>query len=114
MFCFLGVFGGLDLHGRDVEITWTSLKYTLYAGQKHLVLTDIVSWAVGDEIVVGSSRYNPWETETFRITSVSRDGLNFTLNEPCKYDHIGMCSCTLEYIFLKASYSRIHFRRFMK
>ena len=40
--------------------------------------------------MIGASRYNPWETETFMITAVSADGMTLTLNESLKYDHLGM------------------------
>ena len=84
------MFGGLDLHGRDVGITWTKLGEIASVGDDVIVLAEAVAWSAGDEIVIGPSRYNPWETETFMITSVSGDGLSLTLNESLKYDHLGM------------------------
>ena len=83
------MFGGLDLHGRDVGITWTKLGETASVGDNTIVLTEAVTWSAGDEIVIGPSRYNPWETETFMITSVSGDGMTLTLNESLTYDHLG-------------------------
>ena len=49
-----------------------------------------MSWQAGDEIVIGASRYDALETETFKITAVSGDGMTLTLNESLKYDHLGM------------------------
>ena len=85
-----GVFGGLDLHGRDVGVTWTKLGNIATAGDNQIVLAEAVSWTAGDEIVIGPSHYDPWETETFMITSVSGDGMTLKLNESLRYDHLGM------------------------
>ena len=91
---FLAVFGGLDLFGKDVGVTWTKLATPASAGDTQIVLAESVSWAVDDEIVIGASRYDAWETETFKITAVSGDGLTLTLNESLKYDHLGMYEFT--------------------
>lgn len=88
--CFSGVFGGLDLFGKDVGVTWTKLGSVASVGDNQIVLAENVSWVAGDEIVIGPSRYDPWETETFKITAVSGDGMTLTLNESLKYDHLGM------------------------
>ena len=40
--------------------------------------------------MIGPSRYDPWETETFMITAVSGDGMTLTLNESLRFDHLGM------------------------
>ena len=87
---FIGVFGGLDLFGKDVGVTWTKLASVALMGDRQIFLAENVSWAVGDEIVIGPSHYDAWETETFMITAVSRDGMTLTLNESLKYDHLGL------------------------
>lgn len=84
----IGVFGGLELNGRDVGVSWTKLRVQASTGDNRITLDKNVSWVVGDEIVIGPSRFNPWETETFRITAVSEDGVTLTLNGSLKYDHL--------------------------
>ena len=84
------MFGGLDLFGKDVGVTWTKLGSIASMGDRQIVLAENVSWAVGDEIVIGPSDYNAWETETFMITALSGDGMTLTLNESLKYDHLGL------------------------
>ena len=88
--CISGVFGGLDLHGKDVGVTWTTLGSRASEGDDQIILSENVTWIEGDEIVIGASRYDAWETETFMITAVSADGMTLTLNESLKYDHLGM------------------------
>ena len=63
---------------------------TATAGDDQIVLKQNVSWVVGDEIVIGPSRFDAWETESFMVTDVSGDGMTLTLNDSLKYDHIGM------------------------
>ena len=48
-----------------------------------------MSWSLGDEIVIGASHYDAFETEVFRISAVSGDGFTLTLNDTLTYDHIG-------------------------
>ena len=85
----LGVFGGLDLHGKDVGLSWTQLATTVNSGSNQIVLSEQVSWSVGDDIVISPTSFNPWETESFRITAVAADNVTLTLNETLKYRHIG-------------------------
>ena len=87
---FTAAFGGLDLFGKDVGVTWTKLAATATAGASQIVLAENVSWAVGDEIVIGASHFDAWETEVFKIDAVSGDGFTLTLNASLMYDHIGM------------------------
>jgi len=84
-----GVFGGLDLFGRDVGRTWTQLASTANVGDNTLVLSDSVQWQAGDDIVLAPTSYNVWETESFRITSVASDNVTLTLNDTLKYMHVG-------------------------
>ena len=90
VFIFPGVFGGLDLFGMDVGVTWTTLGSPALTGDTQIVLAQNVSWSVGDEIVIGPSHYDAWETETFMIDAVSADGMTLTLNDSLQYDHIGL------------------------
>ncbi|XP_033757813.1 fibrocystin-L-like [Pecten maximus] len=84
----LAVFGGLDLHGIDVGVSWTRLASTVVAGDTTITLAQAVNWTAGSEIVVAPTGYDMWETETFRISSVSQDGLTLTLNSSMLYKHV--------------------------
>ncbi|XP_060603397.1 fibrocystin-L-like isoform X3 [Ruditapes philippinarum] len=84
----IGVFGGLDLFGKDVGTTWTELAATVNAGSNTITLKEQVQWSVDDEIVVGSTSFNAWQTESFKITAIASDTVTLTLNETLKYKHI--------------------------
>ncbi|XP_069129825.1 fibrocystin-L-like [Argopecten irradians] len=84
----LGVYGGLSLNGRDVGITWTRLFQTGLPGDTFIRLTDSVTWGVGEEILIASTSYDIWETETFIIINVSDDGRTLSLNDFLKFRHI--------------------------
>ncbi|XP_021354106.1 fibrocystin-L-like [Mizuhopecten yessoensis] len=84
----IGVFGGLDLHGIDVGVSWTRLAATAAAGASTITLAKAVNWTAGNEIVLATTSYDMWETETFRISSVSQDGLTLTLNSSLLYKHV--------------------------
>ncbi|KAH3704517.1 hypothetical protein DPMN_079573 [Dreissena polymorpha] len=84
----IGVYGGLDLFGKDVGRTWTQLAVTANVGSNKIKLADPVQWQTGDDIVIGPTSYNPWETESFRITAVASDNVTLTLNGTLKYKHL--------------------------
>ncbi|XP_029647330.2 fibrocystin-L-like [Octopus sinensis] len=84
----IGVFGGLDMHALNRKVLWTRLASTAKIGTKKLVLKEAVDWKPGEEIVLSSTDYNAWETETFRIQSVSADGTQLTLNATVAHQHI--------------------------
>jgi hypothetical protein len=84
----IGVYGGLDLHGLPRTPSWTRLAYTAAASTNKLVLIEPVDWQINDEIVVSTTSYTPFETETFKIVAVSSDKLTVTVNASFLYDHI--------------------------
>lgn len=84
-----GVFGGLDLFGMDVGITWTLLATKGVVGDTHIVLAQQVQWSAGDEIVIGPTGFDPWQTESFEIVSLAADNVTLTLNASLKYLHTG-------------------------
>ncbi|CAH1788932.1 unnamed protein product [Owenia fusiformis] len=86
----IGVFGGLDLHGLTQETSWTTLADTGRQGDNTITLATAVDWAVQNDIVIASTGYNAWETETFRIVGISDDGLTLTLNDTLTYTHRGV------------------------
>lgn len=87
---FTGVFGGLDLHGKDVGTSWTLLAQTANPGDSQITLATAVTWKVGEEIVIAPTDFSVWEKETFAITAVSNGGTTLTLNSTVQFKHIGM------------------------
>ncbi|GFN92106.1 fibrocystin-l [Plakobranchus ocellatus] len=83
---FIGVFGGLQLHGVDPGIIRTRLRRTAKVGDQTLTVEDNVGWSAGNEILLTTTDYNSWHTETFTITSVS--GKVISLNDTVKFIHI--------------------------
>lgn len=83
-----GVFGELDLHGVTRDVTWTQLGATVRAGGKTIQLVEETDWGEGDEIMVTTTSYETWETETFLITE-KMDKFTFRLNSSFRYRHIG-------------------------
>ena len=81
-----GVFGGLQLHGRDPGLTKTYLATTVSSGNT-ISVTDAVNWQTGHEIMLTTTDMNPHHTEVFRITDIN--GNSITLNTNIKYRHIG-------------------------
>ncbi|XP_053468790.1 PKHD1 like 1, tandem duplicate 1 [Ictalurus furcatus] len=84
----LGVFGGLDLYGMPHRVYHTKLGSTAMAGSNSLSLQEPVDWQVGDEIVLSTTSYDPWQTETRTISAVSNNGLTLTVDQPLTYTHI--------------------------
>ncbi|XP_072025340.1 fibrocystin-L-like [Amphiura filiformis] len=83
----LGVFGGLDLHGISRTVYWTHLASTIFPGDNTITVVKDTDWKVGDEIVIATTSYDPWHTETFAIAAVN--GRTFTLNATVQYKHLG-------------------------
>ncbi|XP_076865903.1 fibrocystin-L-like isoform X2 [Brachyhypopomus gauderio] len=84
----LGVFGKLELYGIPHNVYHTKLANTAQAGSRLLSLMEPVDWQVGDDIVLSTTSYEPWQTETRTITFVSDDGRNLTLDHPLDFTHI--------------------------
>uniref|UniRef100_A0A8C5N9V4 Fibrocystin-L-like n=1 Tax=Gouania willdenowi TaxID=441366 RepID=A0A8C5N9V4_GOUWI len=85
----LGVFGTLELFGLPPTVYHTKLGATAAAGSHSLSLREAVDWKVGDEVVISTTSYDPWETEKRKIANVSEDGLVLTLDQPLTHTHIG-------------------------
>ena len=85
---FAGVFGVLDLHGETREISWTHLEGTVTGGRT-ITVVDETDWSDGDEIVLTTTSYDPWHTETFTITGVTNNGKTFTLDKDIQHKHLG-------------------------
>lgn len=83
------MFGGLDLFGKEVGRTWTQLAQKATVGSSQIVLGEEVQWSAGDDIVIGPTSFDPWQTESFKIVSVASDNITLTLNSSLKYLHTG-------------------------
>uniref|UniRef100_H2Y4C5 G8 domain-containing protein n=1 Tax=Ciona savignyi TaxID=51511 RepID=H2Y4C5_CIOSA len=84
----IGVFGGLDLHGKRRDIVWTKLAKETGVDKSTITLKQAVDWLPGEEIVLTTTSFDPWETETFKIRSVSADKRTLTLNTTTKFTHL--------------------------
>ena len=82
----LGIFGFADIHGMPVNTSWTKLAATAAAGDTTIELSEEVTWAAGSEIVISTTSYELFETETKVIASVS--GSTVTLTEALEYEHL--------------------------
>uniref|UniRef100_UPI003AACF14E PKHD1 like 1, tandem duplicate 1 n=1 Tax=Centroberyx gerrardi TaxID=166262 RepID=UPI003AACF14E len=85
----LGVFGTLELYGQPHNVYHTKLASTAAAGSDTLSLQEPVDWQVGDRIVISTTGYNAWETETHQITAVSANARILTLNQSLTHTHVG-------------------------
>ena len=84
----IGVYGGLDLHGKPRNVSWTTLSNTAKAGTNVITLEKAVDWQVGEEIVITTTTYRHDQTETAKIASVSADKRTLTLQSNLQYDHL--------------------------
>nr|XP_055075127.1 fibrocystin-L-like [Misgurnus anguillicaudatus] len=85
----LGVFGSLDLYGMPHNVSHTKLANTVQAGNNTLSLEATVDWKVGDQILLSTTSYDPWQTEIRTITAVLNNGRTLILDRPVSYTHIG-------------------------
>ena len=46
----LGVFGRMELFGREHKVHWTRLSETMVIGSSTVHLVDAVDWRAGDEV----------------------------------------------------------------
>ncbi|XP_035687262.1 fibrocystin-L-like [Branchiostoma floridae] len=84
----LGCFGGCDIHGKNRVVTFTRLAQTGNVGDSTITLVDAVDWAVGDDIAIATTTFDVWQTETFKIVSLSEDTTTITLNGTLAYKHM--------------------------
>ena len=84
----IGVYGGLDLHGKSRKPVWTTLKESSLQNSSTIQLAEPVDWLPGEIIIIGSTSYHPNQTEIFEIVSKSDDNKILTLNSSLSYDHM--------------------------
>ncbi|MEL7159733.1 MAG: G8 domain-containing protein [Bacteroidota bacterium] len=80
--------GALSIHGTAAaKRSWTQLDGNLYAGDQQLRLAESTDWAVGEEIAIAPSGYDPYQAERVTITAISDRDVSF---EPAlHYAHFG-------------------------
>ncbi|XP_074660960.1 fibrocystin-L-like [Tubulanus polymorphus] len=83
----IGVFGGLDMHGKPRNVTWTRLSSTVAAGSTAITVDKPVDWTVGDRIIVTSTSKTPRDTEVRTIVSVDPNRIRITLDQALLYTH---------------------------
>ncbi|XP_076157842.1 PKHD1 like 1, tandem duplicate 1 [Alosa pseudoharengus] len=85
----LGVFGTLELYGKPHNVYHSKLASTAEAGTNTLTLRRAVDWQVGDEVVISTTSYDPWQTEKRTIAAISDDLMTLTLSAPLTHTHLG-------------------------
>ncbi len=85
----LGVMnsGSLELYGASRGASWTRLSNTAAVGATTLNLEAGAGWAVGDQLAIASTDYNPDQAEEVVITAVN--GNTVTVSPALKYMHFG-------------------------
>lgn len=92
----VGSGGRLNLNGLSSRIGFTRLNKTAEPGATTITLATATGsssfkWAVGDEIVIAPSSYNPYEGEVVKIAAISAsDSRVITLDRPLSYRHWGV------------------------
>ena len=82
--------GQLILHGKNNGTKWTRLNANANAGSRRLRFVDAVNWNVGDNIAIGSSSFNMWQSEVRRVTAIDRDRKGVTIHQPLRHFHRGV------------------------
>ena len=82
--------GTLDLHGMEVNVTWTKLAVTASPGDITITLQEPVPWEIGGKIVIVSTSYSLRENEEVEITGIDSTGTVLTIDPPLQYKHISV------------------------
>lgn len=85
----IGVYGGLDIHGKPRDVSWTKLATTVRTGYNTIELIEPVDWIASEQIMVVTTQFVIEQTETMTISTVSADKMVLTLTSDFVYDHIG-------------------------
>ncbi len=84
----IGVYGGLDVHGKPRSPTWTRLSQTLLANTDQITLADQVDWLPGEQIVITTTSFRAVQNEIFIISKKLPDNKTLVLNRNASYEHI--------------------------
>ncbi len=84
----MGVYGGLDIHGKPRDVPWTRLNGTVTAGSSAITLVQPVDWKVGERVLITTTSYILEQTEIMTISAVSADMRVISFSAPLLYDHL--------------------------
>ena len=84
----IGVYGGLDIHGKRRNVSWTTLSQTSRKGSNIINLDKPVDWLIGEEIIITTTSFKMTESEIFRIVEISSNMTTIKLNGSLLYDHL--------------------------
>eukprot|EP00899_Mesostigma_viride_P025002 jgi/Mesvir1/5687/Mv15702-RA.1 len=95
----LRVTGNFTVYGAVPAVPWTRLVRTVEANASELYLEDSVDWAVGDEVVLAATGWDPREAEVGVVAAVAKGVAvtaevpgarsKVTLTSPLSYRHAG-------------------------
>ncbi len=81
--------GKLNLHGAPHLPSWAHLASTASAGSSSVIVdhSDVLSWQVGDQILIVATGFDQDETETRKIESINSVTGELTLDAPLQFEH---------------------------
>ena len=85
--CQIQVFGGLNIHGKPQNVSWTKLNKSARAGDSIIELIESVDWQVGDSILISTTQ-NKGEDEEMIIKEIASDKRTLTLENGFSFDHV--------------------------
>jgi len=83
--------GTIEMHGKNVGVTWTKLSATANIGDTSIMVKDSVSnWPIGGQIVIATTGdyLSQGQTETKFITSIN--GNKISLDSPLNFMHLSV------------------------
>ena len=82
--------GRLDVHGKPLNVTWTKLASTAFAGANTIDLMVNVDWTAGGEVVIAATGRSQRENEQHTIAAILNGGRRLQLTKPLAFTHIGI------------------------
>lgn len=83
--------GTIEMHGKNIGVTWTKLSVTANVGDSSITVKDsVINWPIGGQIVIATTGdyLSQGQTETRIITAIN--GNTITLNSPLKFQHLSV------------------------
>lgn len=84
----IGVYGGLDIHGKPRNISWTRLNQTVQVNDTQMTLIDCVDWQTGEQIIITTTSYIGNQSEVLTITNVSTDCRTLRFTPGLRFKHL--------------------------
>ena len=76
------------MNGKARDQTWGELSAAVAIGATSITLSADVDWAFGEEIVIGSTGFDPKEAEQRTIKTITNKR-TITFDKPLVYGHLG-------------------------